>query len=200
MSAPGKPPLDPSALKLPAFSLDVEALDLGADVKAVGLELLETESREPVRGKDAALIWAAVFPALAAKDFFAVDFFSHIDRVREFCKLHEISYREAAERCLVLPQPDQTQLEELFQRFAGETFGARAGSAAQDGDAELEKELSRRGLDAYQPAYARYAFCAVCEPEDGWVTLLSQTLWPTEVIRRIRPVVQNFDIYIARPH
>jgi len=200
MSAPGKPPLDPSALKLPAFSLDVEALDLGADVKAVGLELLETESREPVRGKDAALIWAAVFPALAAKDFFTVDFFSHVDRVREFCKLHDISYREAAERCLVLPQPDQTQLEELFQRFEGETFGARAGGPAQDGDAELEKELSRRGLDAYQPAYARYTFCAVCEPEDGWVTLLSQTLWPTEVIRRIRPVVQNFDIYIARPH
>jgi len=200
MSAPGKPPLDPSALKLPAFSLDVEALDLGADVKAVGLELLETESREPVRGKDAALIWAAVFPALAAKDFFTVDFFSHVDRVREFCKLHDISYREAAERCLVLPQPDQTQLEELFQRFEGETFGARAGGPAQDGDAELEKELSRRGLDAYQPAYARYTLCAVCEPEDGWVTLLSQTLWPTEVIRRIRPVVQNFDIYIARPH
>jgi len=200
MSAPGKPPLDPSALKLPAFSLDVEALDLGADVKAVGLELLETESREPVRGKDAALIWAAVFPALAAKDFFTVDFFSHVDRVREFCKLHDISYREAAERCLVLPRPDQTQLEELFQRFEGETFGARAGGPAQDGDAELEKELSRRGLDAYQPAYARYTFCAVCEPEDGWVTLLSQTLWPTEIIRRIRPVVQNFDIYIARPH
>jgi len=200
MSAPGKPPLDPSALKLPPFSLDVEALDLGADVKAVGLELLETESREPVRGKDAALIWAAVFPALAAKDFFTVDFFSHVDRVREFCKLHDISYREAAERCLVLPQPDQAQLEELFQRFEAETFGARAGGPAQDGDAELEKELSRRGLDAYQPAYARYTFCAVCEPEDGWVTLLSQTLWPTEIIRRIRPVVQNFDIYIARPH
>jgi hypothetical protein len=200
MSAPGKPPLDPSALKLPPFSLDVEALDLGADVKAVGLELLETESREPVRGKDAALIWAAVFPALAAKEFFAVDFFSHVDRVREFCKLHDISYREAAERCLVLPQPDQTQLEELFQRFEGETFGARAGGPAQDGDAELEKDLSRRGLDAYQPAYARYTFCAICEPEDGWMTLLSQTLWPTEVIRRIRPVVQNFDIYFARPH
>jgi hypothetical protein len=200
MSAPGKPPLDPSALELPPFSLDVEALDLGADIKAVGLELLGTESREPVRGKDAAVIWAAVFPALAANEFFAVDFFSHIDRVREFCKLHEIHYREAAERCLVLPQPSETQLEELFQRFEGETFGARAGGPAQGGDAELEKELSRRGLDAYQPAYARYAFCAVCEPEDGWTTLLSQTLWPTEVIRRIRPAVQKFDVYIARPH
>jgi hypothetical protein len=69
MSAPGKPPLDPSALELPPFSLDVETLDLGSDVKAVGLELLETENREPVRGKDAALIWAAVFPPLAANEF-----------------------------------------------------------------------------------------------------------------------------------
>jgi hypothetical protein len=200
MSAPGKPTLDPSALELPPFSLDVEALDLGADVKAVGLELLETESREPVRGKDAALIWAAAFPALAANEFFVVDFFSHVERVREFCKFHDIQYREAAERCLVLPQPGEAQLAELFQRFEGETFGARAGGPAQDGDAELEKELSRRGVDAYQPAYARYAFCAICEPEDGWVTLLSRTLWPTEVIRRIRPAVQKFDVYIARPH
>jgi len=200
MSAPGKPPLDPSAMELPPFSLDVEALDLGADVKAVGLELLETESREPVRGKDAALIWAAVFPALAANEFLVLDFFSHLERVREFCKLHENHYREAAERCLVLPQPDQTQLEGLFQRFEGETFGVRVGGAAEAGDAELEKELSRRGLDAYQPAYARYTFCAVCEPEDGWVTLLSPTLWPTEVIRRIRGAVQKFDVYIARPH
>ena len=63
MSAPGKPPLDPAALELPPFSLDVEALDLGAEIKAVGLELLGTESREPVRGKDASVIWAALFPA-----------------------------------------------------------------------------------------------------------------------------------------
>jgi len=200
MSAPGKPPLDPTALELPPFSLDVETLELGADVKAVGLELLETESREPVRGKDAASIWAAVFPPLAANEFFVVDFFSHLDRVREFCKLHDIHYREAAERCLVLPQPGDTQLEELFQRFEGETFGVRAGGPAQGGDADLEKELSRRGLDAYQPAYSRYTFSAVCEPEDGWVTLLSETLWPTEVIRRIRPALQKFDVYIARPH
>ena len=35
---------------LPPYSLDVQAMDLGRGVKAVGLELIETESREPLRG------------------------------------------------------------------------------------------------------------------------------------------------------
>ncbi len=97
-------------------------------------------------------------------------------------------------------QPTGTQLEEIFERFERETFGLRAGAAIEEPDAALEKELSRRGLDAYQTAYERYTFCAVCEPEDGWVTLLSKTLWPSEVIRRVRPAVQRFDVYLARPH
>jgi hypothetical protein len=200
MSAAGNAPLGGGALELPPFSLDVEALDLGADVTAVGLELLETESREPVKGKEAAAIWAAVLPALAAKEHYVVDFFSHVDRVRDFCQLHEFPLREAAGRCLVLPEPREAQLQQLFARFEGETFGLRVGAAAEAADAALENELSHRGLDAYQPAYARYTFCAVCEPEDGWVTLLTKTLWPTEIIRRLRPAVQRFDVYIARPH
>jgi hypothetical protein len=73
------------------------------------------------------------------------------------------------------------------------------GQAAAKDDAELENELSRRGLDAYQPAYARYTCCAVCEPSDGWVTVLSDSLWPSEIIRRVRPALQPFDVYIARP-
>lgn len=200
MNATGNAGPESGAPELPPFSLDVQTLDLGADVKAVGLELLETESREPVKGKEAAEIWAAVFPALADGDFFVVDFFSHVDRVREFCKAREISFREAAGRCLVLPRPSQEQLRRLFERFGEETFGARAGAAAMAVDAALESELSRRGLDAYQAAYARYTFCAVCDLKDGWVTLLSETLWASEVIQRVRPAVQLFDIYIARPH
>ena len=83
------------ALDLPAFSLDVQALDLGADVKAVGLEILETESREPVRGKQATDFWSAVFPLLTADEPFVLDFFSHLDRVREFCAAKQIAFREA---------------------------------------------------------------------------------------------------------
>jgi hypothetical protein len=189
-----------NAFELPALSLDVEALDLGPGVKAVGLELIETNNREPVRGKQAAEIWSAILPAVAGDEHYALDFFSHLERVREFCSARDIKFREASTRCIVLQQPRQSQLFELFERFAGETFGIRAGAAAESPDAALEGELSKRGVDAYQPAYERYYFCAICEPEDGWVTLLSPSLWASEVIRRVRPAAQPFDIYIARPH
>ena len=184
---------------LPPYSLDVQPMELGAETKAVGLELMETESREPLQGEEAAEIWAAALHALAGNEFFAVDFFSHLDRVREFCKAHKIGFREPATRCLVVPQPSLDALRELVARFATETFGLRAGSSARDEDGALEGELSHRGLDAYQAAYPRYTFCAVCEPSDGWVTLLSESLWPTEIIRRVRPALQGFDVYIARP-
>jgi hypothetical protein len=184
---------------LPPYSLDVQALELGADTKAVGMELIETESREPLRGAEAAGIWAGALTALAAKEHFALDFFSHLDRVRDFCKAHSIEYRESASRCLVIPQPCVETLRQLVARFDGETFGLRAGPFAEKEDSTLEKELSHRGLDAYQAAYARYTFCAICEPSDGWVTVLSETLWPSEIIRRIRPALQTFDVYIARP-
>jgi hypothetical protein len=200
MSTPGTAAPGSGALELPPFSLDVQALDLGGDMKAVGLELVGTENREPVRGKDAAEIWSAVFPALAGNESYAVDFFSHIERVREFCKTREIAIRNAGERCVVLPQPNSEQLRQIFERFEGETFGIRAGTATQSADAALEGTLSKRGLDAYQPVYARYTFCAICEPEDGWVTLLSESLWPSEVIRLVRPAIHPFDIHIARPN
>ena len=188
------------ALELPPYSLDVQALDLGNEVRAVGLELVETENRKPVRAKEGAQIWSEVFSALAGKEPFAVDFFSHLDRVREFCKTRKIEWREAAERCLVISSPSAEELRQLLERFEGETFGIRSGNATQTADSALEGDLSKRGLDAYQQAYARYTFCAVCEPEDSWVTILSETLWPSEIIRRVRPAVQRFDLHIARPN
>ena len=189
-----------SELDLPPYSLDVEVLNLGPEVKAVGMELLETESREPVRGANAIALWTAIFPVVAGQEPYVLDFFSHLERVRDFCASRQIAFREAAGRCIVLPQPTQEELRELLERFEGETFGLRAGPAVQTEDAELEGALSKRGLDAYQAAYTRYTFCAVCELEDGWVTILSTTLWPSEVIRRVRPAVQPFDVHIARPH
>jgi hypothetical protein len=188
------------SLDLPAFSLDVQALDLGPDVKAVGLELLETESREPVRGKEAAGFWAATFPLLANNESFVLDFFSHLDRVREFCANHKIAFREASSRSLVISQTSQEQLQLLFLRFATETFGLRAGERTKEDDRALADELSGHGVDGYQCSYKRYSFCAVCELDDGWVTLLSEGLWPSEVVRRLRPAAQSFDVHIARPN
>jgi hypothetical protein len=199
MSRAGNGAAGGRALELPPYTLDVQALELGPSVKAVGLELVETENREPLTGAGAAEMWAAVFPALAAGEPWTVDFFSHLEPVRAFCQSRGIAFREAAGRCVVIKQPDQEKLRQLVGRFETETFGVRAGRAAGTADAALEGELSKRGLDAYQEAYPRYTFAAVVEPEDGWVTLLSETLWPSEVIRRVRPALQKFDVYISRP-
>jgi hypothetical protein len=184
---------------LPPYTLDVQAMDLGPDTKAVGLELIETESREPLRGEVAAGIWATVLPVLANQEAWALDFFSHLDRVREYCEQHEIEFREAANRCLVVPQPEASTLREIVVRFAGETFGVRCGEATKTADPPLEGELSQRGLDAYQDAYKRYTYCGICEPDDGWLTLLSETIWASEIIRRARPALKEFDVYIVRP-
>jgi len=109
-------------------------------------------------------IWSAVFPALAGR-IDVVDFFSHIERVREFCKIGKFVAR-CAERCVVLPQPDQEQLRQIFERFEGETFGRRRHGVAIGRRRASKATCQKRGLDAYQPAYARYTFCAICEPED----------------------------------
>jgi hypothetical protein len=199
MNGPANGSAAKNALDLPAFSLDVESLDLGAGVKAVSMEILETESREPVRGKKATEFWAAVFPLLAGSEPFVLDFFSHLDRVREFCATKQIAFRDAGPRCVVIPQPAHEQSRQIFERFEAETFGFRSGDRVKEEDAALTGELSERGLDAYQSAYERYSFCAVCEFEDGWVTLLSPTLWSSEVIRRVRPAAQTFDVHITRP-
>ena len=192
-------PADNPIPDLPPYSLDVQAMDLGPEIKAVGLELIETESREPLRGPEAAAIWSAAMMALAGAETYVVDFFSHLGRVREFCASHSIAIREAASRCVVVPQPSQELLRLILARFESETFGLRVGATAANEDAALESELSHRGLDAYQSAYPRYTCCAVCEPSDGWVTVLSDSLWPSEIIRRVRPALQPFDVYIARP-
>ena len=184
---------------LPPYSLDVQAMDLGPGVKAVGLELIETESREPLRGAEAAAIWSETLVAMAGAEPYVLDFFSHLDRVREFCAANSIVFREGGSRSLVIPQPSQELLRRVVARFESETFGLRVGAATANADAELENELSHRGLDAYQGAYSRYTCCAICEPSDGWVTVLSESLWPSEIIRRVRPVLQPFDVYIARP-
>jgi hypothetical protein len=180
--------------------LEIEALDLGPDVRAVGLELVEMdENREPIRGTEASVIWSRVLRAVAGNEPWTLDFFSHLERVREFCRNHGIPFREASQRSLTIPSPDASLLEALFDRFQGETFGARAGAAVSAGDPPLEGELARRGVDAYQKAFSNYYFCAVCSFEDGSLVLLSEKLWASEVIRRVRPALAGLEVQVHLP-
>ena len=180
--------------------LDVEPLDLGPDVRAVGLELTEAdENREPVRGIDAARAWSRVLRATAANEIWVLDFFNHIDRVREYCDQHQIKYREAGKRSIVILAPELPVLESLIDRFQSETFGARAGALVTEEDKVLEGELARRGADAYHTAFHNYFFCAVCGFEDGSLVFLSDKLWASEIIRRVRPALEGQDVEIRLP-
>ena len=117
------------------YLLDIEALDLGPDVRAVGLDLVEAdENREPVRGEDAARIWSRVIRATAGNEPWALDFFSHVDRVRDFCEGRGIEYREANKRSIVIPALEPAALDGLIGRFESETFGVRAGGALATGE------------------------------------------------------------------
>ncbi len=183
------------------YVLEVEPLDLGADVKAVGLDLMEVESREPARGSDAAHVWAAALTALAGTEPWVLDFFAHLDRVREYCSLHAIAFEEKSSgHSLVIPAPSPEPLAGLLERFFGETLGARAGSLLAVGDATVEGELARRGVDAYHTAFRNYLFCAVCDFENGFLTLLTEKLWTSEVLRRVKPAVASLPVEVARPH
>jgi len=182
------------------YLLEVEPLDLGADVKAVGLDLVEIDTREPARGRDAVRLWAAALGALAGNEPWALDFFSHLDRVRDYCRAHGIAFEEKASgRSVVIPAPSSDALTALFERFAGETFGARAGALVAAGDPAVEGELARRGVDAYHTTFRNYFFCAVCDFENGFLTLLTEKLWTSEVLRRIKPAAVSLPVEVARP-
>jgi len=177
------------------YLLEVEPLDLGADVRAVGLDLTEAdENREPARGPEAAQVWSRVLPAAAGSEPLAFDFFSHLDRVRDYCTRHAIAFREATERSIVVPAPEAAELEALLDRFQKERFGGRAGGILPGPDPALEGELARRGVDAYHTRFPNYFFCAVCAFEDGSLVLLSERLSAGEVIRRVRPVLQGLSV------
>ncbi|MCL6480102.1 MAG: hypothetical protein K6U02_00090 [Firmicutes bacterium] len=182
-----------------SYRLDIEPLPLGPDVRAIGLELTDAERGEPAQGQPAAHIWSRVLAALPGTEPWALDFFSHLHRVREYCRAHGIAYREAASRTLVVDAPVQEAVENLLARFADELFGARAGERLRAGDPALEAELSRRGADAYHAAFPNYFFCALCDFGNGTLTLLTDHLWPAEVLRRVRPAVKDLAVEAVAP-
>jgi hypothetical protein len=183
----------------PLYRLEVEALELGPGSRAVGLELVECGTRAPLVGAEAAKIWAATLPALAGSEPWVLDFFAHLGRVRDFCREKGIAFREPNSRTVVISPPAPALLEALLLRFAGERFGVRAGGPGISGDPELEGRLAARGVDAYDGAYRHCLFCAVCDFESGFLTVLSDRLWASEIIRRARPALSGLGVEVTRP-
>jgi hypothetical protein len=176
--------------------LTVEALDLGPDVRAVGLELTDDETEEPVTGPDAARIWALALTRLAGEQPSVLDFFAHLDRIRQFCGENDIRFRDTPADGLAVTESDPDGIARLLERFEGETFGARAGAPIETGDDELERAIRQRGFDAYHQAYPRYLYCAICEPETGSLTIVSDELWASEVARRLRAALKPLPVSV----
>lgn len=187
--------MDSSALRLL-----MEPLDLGADVRAISLDLAEEGAESPAIGPEADTVWAAAIPALAGSEVWALDFVSHLDRVRDFCASHDILRREAAGRCIVIPDPGAEKLAALVTRFEAETFGFRVGGLLAEGDPVLESELSQRGMDAYHGAYSRYSLCGICDFENGSLTALSENVSSAEIVRRLRPALTPLGARVERPN
>src|ERR1700722_11986040 len=159
------------------YLLEIEPLDIGEDVRAMGLELTEAdENREPIRGADAAKVWARLRRAGAGEESWLLDFFSHLDPIRDYCTRHEIPFREASKRSLVVPASALTpeKLEALIDRFQKETFGVRAGALAAGGESPLGGVLDPQGVDAYHGEYQNYYFCAIFSFDDGSLVILSE--------------------------
>lgn len=203
------PELDPQLR--PSLRLLIEPLNLGPDVRAISLDLAEEGADAPAAGPEALAIWTAAVPALVADESWTLDFVSHLDRVRDFCRANNIPWREGGARCVTIARPTAEQLESLFARFETETFGFRARKTQSDGtalaadaskyleDADLESELSKRGMDSYHSAFTRYTLCAICDFENGSMVLLTEKLSSGEVLRRLRPPITALGAKIERP-
>lgn len=181
------------------YRMEIAALDLGSDVRSVGIELIDPETREPVTAEDASKIWAAAIPLLAGDEPWVLDFFAHLDRVREFCDSRHIQFREPNAKVVVIAQPPPDSLRAICERFAGETLGVRAGGNAVSGDSGVEGALAQKGVDAYHTALNQYFFCAVCDFQNGFLTILGDRLWASEVIRRTRSALDALHVEVTRP-
>lgn len=176
--------------------LEIEPMDLGNEIRATGLELLDGADREPVAGNEAAHVWSKIVPTLAGQEPWAFDFCSSVDRVRAFCESKSVRFHEVSRKLLVVTPVTAASSKELLERLSQETFGIRAGTRVELPDADLEGELARRGFDAYQTAYEHYFLCGICDLASGSLVVLSRALWATEIARRMRPALTDVGIQI----
>jgi len=116
-----------------------------------------------------------------------------------FCELVE-AYRlmkPVAHAGAWMMQVAKNRITDLFRRRQTKVVEDGGSRILEDllpsPDAALEGDLASRGVDAYHSAFPNYYFCAICDFDNGSLTLLSQKIWASEVIRRVRPVLKSLD-------
>jgi hypothetical protein len=144
-----------------------------------------------------------VLQSIAPGEPIALDFPAQDKVVVEFCASRRIGRQGAGGICIVaLPTPGiqaREILADMIERFESLTFGVRAGSLAATLDQTFEENFAMRGVDAYQEAYHRYTFCAICAFDEATLTLVAPRLWATEVVRRVAPAITGLDVQVHQP-
>ena len=183
------------------YLLEIEPLDLGADVRAVGLELVEAdENREPVRGTTPRASGAAFcVPSPATSHGRSISSAISI-ACAIIATVTKLPFAKRASARIVVPAPEAAALEALLDRFQKETFGARAGRLLVDaGDPALEGELRAAAWTLITRLFATIFSAPFAHFEDGSLVLLSEKLWASEVIRRVRPVLDDLKVEVRLP-
>ncbi len=176
--------------------LELESVDLGLPVHTLRVSLYDEETEQPLAPARAVPVWTEILAALCGSQAYSLDFFSQTRRVGHFCADHAIAYRMLeGERCLSVTSPGAESLAQLAQRFYDDLFGWRAGNIAGS-DRELEKDLSRRGIDAYAGALERYIAMAVVELYDGQLVVFSDQLSTDELGRQLQSIAVRHNLRI----
>jgi len=153
------------ARSLPPFSLDVQALDLGDGVKAVGLELGKPKIANRCAAKESREIWSAVFLPWWRRTVPGGFFQPHRSLAGVLQSAWNCTARSGGRRCVCC----HSRVRSCCAKFSNASKEKPLASGLAG------RRRSRYALEAtypsaagcYQSAYARYTLCAICEPEDG---------------------------------
>ena len=144
----------------------------------MGLELIDPETREPVTGRGSREDLGGGVDCARGGRSLGARFFRASGTGAGVLPVAAAShFASPTSACWSFRSSRSRQLAAIVERFAGETFGVRAGGLLAQATRDVEAGLAERGVDALPHWPIRsYLFCAVCDFENGFLTVAERSL------------------------